>query len=289
MKILVTGAAGRIGQAIVLRLRAEHAVVGLDLQPSATTDQRGSITDPACLRRALRGVQAVVHCAALHAPHVGQVADAEFDRVNRQATADLARLAMDSGAQRLVLTSTTALYGAGAAPGTAAAWVDERSVPQPQTVYHRSKLAAEAALAQATHGSGLAVTVLRMSRCFAEPAPLMAVYRLHRGISARDAAQAHALALRRAEPGFVCWVVSGATPFLPADAPELLHHAPAVIARRAPALALAFARRGWPLPRSIDRVYCPARVMRALGWQPQDGFDAVLALLDQGSPDVLPA
>lgn len=93
----------------------------------------------------------------------------------------------------------------------------------------------------------------------------MAVFRLHRGISARDAAQAHALARRRTEPGFNRWVVSGTTPFLPVDALALLHHAPAVIGRRAPALALAFARRGWPLPTSIDRVYCPARAMHALG------------------------
>ena len=84
MKILVTSASGRIGRAIVWRLRDEHAVVGLDVQPSATTDQPGSITDLALLRRALRGVQAVVHCAALYAPHVGHSADAEVDRVNRQ-------------------------------------------------------------------------------------------------------------------------------------------------------------------------------------------------------------
>jgi len=37
---------------------------------------------------------------------------------------------------------------------------------------------------------GLAVTVLRLSRCFAEPAPLMAAYRLHRGIDARAVASA---------------------------------------------------------------------------------------------------
>ena len=44
---------------------------------------------------------------------------------------------------------------------------------------------------------GLAVTVLRLSRCFAEPAPLMAAYRLHRGIDARAPALLRAFEQRR--------------------------------------------------------------------------------------------
>jgi UDP-glucose 4-epimerase len=40
-----------------------------------------------------------------------------------------------------------------------------------------------------------------MGRCFPEPAPAMALARLHRGIDARDVAEAHALALDTARAG----------------------------------------------------------------------------------------
>jgi UDP-glucose 4-epimerase len=60
-----------------------------------------------------------------------------------------------------------------------------------------------------------------------------------------------------------------------------------VIRRRAPALALAFERRGWPLPASIDRVYDPQRAMQHLGWQPRHGFESVLDQWDRRAPQVL--
>ncbi len=289
MKILVTGSSGRIGGAICALLRGQgHEVLGLDRVPSAHTTVVGDVAHLGPLGTALRGAQAIVHSAALHAPHVGTVPDAEFERVNVQATHDLAAWAVREGVGRFVFTSTTALYGAAPSADGRAAWVDEVTVPQPRTIYHRSKLAAEQQLGLAAKHHGLAVTVLRMSRCFPEPAPQMAAYRLHRGVDARDVASAHALALANAAPGYRCYVVSGATPFLPGDADTLARDAPAVLRQRAPALVQAFAQRGWPLPAYIDRVYDASRIRQALGWQAQHGFAEVLRQWDARSPEVLP-
>lgn len=288
MRVLVTGSSGRVGRAIYVRLCREHEVVGLDRSPSSTADIVGSIADTALLERALRGADAVLHTAALHAPHVGIVPDAQFERVNVQATHDLAKLAVQAGVRRFIFTSTTALYGRAATPGPKAGWVDEALAPQPETVYHRTKLAAEALLEVLSRETAFAVTALRMSRCFPEPAPVMAVYRLHRGIDARDVADAHALALESASGGFRRFVISGATPFLPEDVEELTGHAPAVLERRAPELVEIFARRGWLLPKAIDRVYSPMLAIRELGWRPRHDFREVLRMLDEGSSEVLP-
>lgn len=288
MKILITGSAGRIGRAIHARLAREHEVVGLDRKRSATTDLVASIEDAGRMRGALHEVQAVVHVAALHAPHVGQHSESAFEMLNVDATEQLARLAQQAGVRRFIFTSTTALYGAAGTNG-AATWVHEGIRPEPRTIYHHTKIAAERALKDIAADGPMAVTALRMSRCFPEPAPLMAVYRLHRGVDARDVADAHADALAWNGPGFRCYVISGATPFMPEDAPALFTDAPQVLARRAPALVEAFAARGWALPRSIDRVYDPRRAMSELGWQPRFGFEEVLAELDRGSQEVLPA
>lgn len=275
MRVLVTGAAGRIGAAIVRQLRERHTVLTTDCRALPGIDVVADLGDPTALAPALEGIDALVHCAALHAPQVGICADAEFWRVNVEATASLVDRARRAGVAQMVYTSTTALYGAASEQPDRAVWIDETTPPQPRTVYHHSKLAAEQLL-QAASGPSFRVRLLRMSRCFPEALPLMATYRLHRGVDARDVARAHELALDSAGPACATFVISASTPFVPEDAPALKAHAERVIARRAPALARAFAERGWALPTSIDRVYCSAMALVGLGWRSEYGFEAVL-------------
>lgn len=286
MRVAITGTSGRIGGAVLHRLRPHHEVVGLDRAPSPSTTHVGDIADATLLRRAFEGAEAVVHAAALHAPHVGVVPDDEIERVNVAGTRAVVDAAVAAGVRRIVYTSTTALYG-GVAPGRCR-WIDEHSEPRPRTVYHRTKLAAERVLEHAAERHGLEVRVLRMARCFPEPAPLMAVYRLHRGIDVRDVAAAHEAALANDGTVVQRHIVSGATPFRPEDATELADDAAGVIRRRAPGLAAAFERRGWALPSAIDRVYDATAAQRDLGWRPRLGFEEVLAALDGAGPDVLP-
>ena len=288
MKVLITGSSGRVGRAVFVRLALEHEVLGFDRSPSSTAHFTGDVADEDLLRRALRGADAIVHTAALHAPHVGLAAVSEFERINVGATRLLGELAVEAGIRRFVFTSTTALYGRAATPAGRAGWLDECLPPEPRTIYHQTKLEAERVLAGLAADSGLCVTVLRMSRCFPEPAPRMAAYRLHRGIDARDVADAHARALAADRPGFRCYVISGLTPFQREDAVQLFDRAPDVIRGRAPSLAAAFARRGWDLPVSIDRVSDPGLALRELGWRPRFGFEEVLRMLDSGSSEVLP-
>jgi UDP-glucose 4-epimerase len=287
MKILVTGSSGHIGRAIVVRLSKRHHVTGLDRAPASTTQWIGSIADTSLVARALEGVTVVVHTAALHAPHVGLATESDFDAVNVRATATLAQAAAVAGVQQIVFTSTTALFGAASRNDRSACWIDEHIEPQPITVYHRSKIAAEQELASVAGRDVPSVTVLRMSRCFPEPAPIMAAYRVHRGIDARDVASAHECAIQTAERGYRMYVISGATPFAPTDCEQLLHDAPTVLQERAPALVSAFAARGWRLPGTIDRVYSAQLAMSELGWRPRFGFEEVLNQYDDESPEVL--
>jgi UDP-glucose 4-epimerase len=71
MKILVTGSSGHLGDALVRTLRTQgYAVTGLDRVPAASTDIVGSIVDRAVVGRCMQGVDAVLHTATLHKPHV---------------------------------------------------------------------------------------------------------------------------------------------------------------------------------------------------------------------------
>jgi len=274
MRILVTGAGGLIGSAVAERLAGEHEVVGVDLRPGPHVTAVADCLDVGKWGDGVGALDAVIHVAALHAPHVRQVSDRDFRRANVEATSRLLDFALSAGAKRFVFTSTTSLYGHALEPTDRAAWIDEQVEPRPRDIYDETKLEAERLVASA--GGSLTCTSLRMSRCFPEPAELMATYRLHRGVDRRDVAEAHALALNREGPP-ATYVVSAGTPFQRDDAEELLRDAPAVIERRCPGLTARMAEKGWQSPRSISRVYDAGLAQRELGLRPRFGIKSCLA------------
>ncbi|QDP18636.1 NAD-dependent epimerase/dehydratase family protein [Sphingomonas xanthus] len=274
MRILVTGAAGLVGSAIAQRLAADHDVIGIDILPGAKVDIVGDCRSVTEWGRGIGRIDAVVHSAALHAPHVGHRSDTAFREINVDATRGLIDFALDRGAEHFIYTSTTSLYGHALEARNQAVWVDESLQPQPRDIYDETKLAAEALVASA--GGSMTTTILRMSRCFREPAAAMAWYRLYRGIDRRDVAQAHALALGRSGAPAI-YVISGNSPFQPEDCSELLSAAPNVIAKRCPDLIGPAQSAGWPVPQSIDRVYDSRLAVQALGFSPRFGMAACLA------------
>lgn len=288
MKVILTGSSGRVGRAIFAALSAQgHEVQGVDLTPFSTTRIVGDCSDPDLMARTLEGADALIHTAGPHAPHVGLVGDARFERINVETTGRLFELARASGLTRLVYTSTTALYGHVVQDGSCV-WIDEDTVPMPRTIYHRTKLAAEQLLENLACPD-LTVRVLRMSRCFPEAAPLMAVYRTHRGIDVRDVASGHLAALTDEGAPFARYILSGTSAFEPSDCERLAADAEAVLQERLPDLTGTFAARGWNLPASIDRVYDSSRAQCELRWTPQFSWQEVVSQSDRQSLEVLPA
>ncbi|MGR6834159.1 NAD-dependent epimerase/dehydratase family protein [Aliivibrio wodanis] len=288
MRILVTGSAGRVGRAIYIKLMRTHDVVGIDKTPCSTADYVGDIRDSAMMDGVLENIDVIIHTAALHAPHVGLVPDSEFQSINVDATEKLALAGVKAGIKHFIFTSTTALYGHASTPKSIAGWVDEEVIPQPKSIYHKSKIAAEIKLEEISNLFQLPVTVLQMSRCFPEPADLMAVFRLTRGIDARDVANAHLCAVEKRLSGFSRFIISGATPFHLSDCEALYTDAEAIIKRKCPEIALAFKQRNWQLPQSLDRVYDSSSAREKLGWSPIRGFESVLEMLDSETAEVLP-
>ena len=97
-------------------------------------------------------MHAVVHLAGI--AHIGtRFSEAEYDRINHRATAELARAAAQSGIQRFVFASSIrAQIGTFADHG-----LSETDVPQPTEPYGRSKLAAE----EAVRAAAVPYTILR--------------------------------------------------------------------------------------------------------------------------------
>jgi len=113
-RVLVTGAAGRLGHATLTVLAARGvAAIGLDLRPVDDVPLErmvvGEVTDPAVVREAVDGVDAVIHCAAIPAPLL-DYSDRVFG-VNTLGTFVVLEAAARAGVGRVVLTGSQSVYG----------------------------------------------------------------------------------------------------------------------------------------------------------------------------------
>lgn len=224
-------------------------------------------------QEALAGVWAVVHVAALHAPHVGVADDANFWAINVEATRALVSEASEMGVQRLVYTSSTSVYGRSLVPNeNEAVWVDECLEPDPLDIYDETKLAAE----RIVTGSIIPAIVLRIARCFPESLETTAAYRLYRGVDVQAVGMAHGFALEN-DHVVGTFNVAGLLVFQPADAPRLWADARSLVRERLPWVAQTFEERGWQLPQRIDRVYDSRLAAQAIGYQPTRGVIDVAA------------
>ena len=101
---------------------------------------------------------------------------------------------------------------------------------------------------------------------------------LFRRLSVEDAAEAHVVALSKAqEIGFDTFIVAAPTPFTRDDCHDLITDAPAVVARLFPDYRALYERRGWTMFDAIDRVYDASKATRVLGFTCRTGFADILA------------
>ena len=298
MRVLVTGSSGHLGEALCRVLRADGIdVTGLDLLPSPYTAVVGSIADRRLVRRALEGIDAVLHAATLHKPHVGSHRRQDFVDTNVTGTLNLLEEAVAAGVTRFVFTSTTSAFGRALTPppDAPAAWVTEDVAPVPRNIYGVTKVAAENVCELVHRDHGLPVVILRTSRFFPEAddrdevrarfddANLKVNELLYRRADLEDIVEAHKRALDRApELGFGRYIISATTPFTPEDLAALHADAPAVVARHVPRYEALYAQLGWRMFDAIERVYVNAAARRDLGWAPRYDFASVLDRLAAG-------
>jgi UDP-glucose 4-epimerase len=298
MRILVTGSAGHLGEALMRTLQGStHDALGVDVLPSPYTQRVGSIAERAFVRACMQGIDAVLHAATLHKPHVATHAQQAFIDTNISGTLNLLEEAAAAGVRAFVFTSTTSTFGHALVPplGEPAAWITESVVPVPKNIYGVTKVAAEDLCELVHRQHKLPCIALRTSRFFPEGDDdhdarnafdgdnLKVSELLYRRVDIEDVVDAHLLAIDKARAiGFARYIISATTPFTRDDLRELRTDAPAVVRRRVPDHEREYARRGWAMVPAIDRVYVNQRARDELGWKPKHDFAAVIARLRAG-------
>ncbi|MDQ3384348.1 MAG: NAD-dependent epimerase/dehydratase family protein [Actinomycetota bacterium] len=158
MRVLVTGASGLLGRTVadLLASRGEEVTV-LQRRPAGSRHREllGDVSDPAVVRAATRGQDAVVHLAA-KVDVVGSWAD--FSRSNIEGTRQVVAAARSAEVERLVHVSSPSVAHSGSSlTGVGAGPADPQRA---RGNYARSKAAAEL-VALAADGPDLTVTALR--------------------------------------------------------------------------------------------------------------------------------
>ena len=170
-KVLVTGSAGHLGEALVRTLKnMQYDVVSIDIQSSPFTTHTGSITDRDFVKNCMQDVQVVLHTATLHTPHVATHNPQKFVDTNSTGTLNLLQEAVAARVESFVFTSTTSVFGDALIPpvGAPAARITEDVVPVPKNIYGVTKAAAENLCQLYYRNFGLPCIVLRTSRFFPE-------------------------------------------------------------------------------------------------------------------------
>jgi UDP-glucose 4-epimerase len=263
MKLLVTGATGKVGSRLAKRLAQRNDQVralvrdrgrAADLCEHRIELVQGDLLDADSLTAAVRGVDIVIHCAAFFRGATAEQAHA----VNDIGTQHLARAAHAASVKRFVFTSTGLVYGS-----TGGRLASEDDDCAPSAAYPVSKLAAERFLLAV---EGLDVRVLRLPFVYGDGDPHIAeaaqmmrcrspIQRISLGHHA-DVAQAVALLL---------------------DAPSPTHRIYNVVDDEAPDLATLLASVSAPPPdgsnveagRASDALLDGRRIREELGFKPK--------------------
>ncbi|HET8841046.1 MAG TPA: NAD(P)-dependent oxidoreductase, partial [Ktedonobacteraceae bacterium] len=176
MNILVTGSSGQLGAAVVQELtRRDHKVIGIDIVPGICTSQLISVADRSALFPLVKGVEAIIHIASLHQPHLANFSRQAFIDINITGTLNLLEAAVEAQVRRFVYTSTTSLYGWALVPVEQAVWVTEDLAPCPRDIYDISKIAAEELCRTIASSAKMPIICLRVARFFAEAPELQAI------------------------------------------------------------------------------------------------------------------
>src|SRR5579883_595547 len=174
-RVVVTGAGGFIGSHLVQRLLDLGADVTAFIRYNSQNDDgflaaigdrpirivRGDVTDVEALRRAFVGADVVFHLAALVGVPYSFIHANQVIQVNTLGTANVLTAARDANLSKVVITSTSEVYGSARYVP-----IDEAHPKQPQSPYAASKIAADAIALSFYHAYGLPVAIVRPFNTF---------------------------------------------------------------------------------------------------------------------------
>jgi nucleoside-diphosphate-sugar epimerase len=286
-RVLVTGAAGFVGAALVEKLCADGvAVTASDVTEAGAGGLAPcDLTDGGAVAAlvAQSSPDTIIHCGAVSGPMV--MADRPLDiwRINALGTAHVLEAARRQGVGRTIVCSTSEVYGS-----RNRGVVDEETRPEPDGVYGASKLAAEQAVIGYRREHGVDAAAIRLSWIYGPgrrtPTDLDGIVRNGLGgrltvLEGRPQDVTHYLFLDDAVRGLLCAAMAGSVipPVCNVTAGKGQRLADVIAAIRAvlPDLQVEFSGGEPTLARPTG--FDQTRTAEAIGFRPQVGFGTGIA------------
>ena len=278
MKILVTGAAGRVGGAVVERCRGRHETVALDhLEPTkGDTIICADVRDRDAIFAAAAGCDAIIHPAGFHGAHLADHTAEEFLAVNVIGVNHLYEAMVHHGIGRMVQSSTMEVVCGRDWLANGVAVLDEGTQPKPDAIYGLSKYLAEQLGPYYLRQHGLTTAILRYMNVDTLT-PEEAGYQMTaRWVWRYDVAEANILAAEADTIGCEVFHIGPDTPLSNQDIQLSRRDPAAVLERHWPGSVSLLHQHGIAMADCLWPVAPIAKAKRMLGWQPEATFEAFL-------------
>jgi len=259
-RVLVTGASGNAGQAVCRRLLdAGYRVRMADVAPPRELDPRAEFLrvdtrTSEDVRRAVDGVDAVVHLAAWHSAHKPPVSDETIFAVNVDGTFNLISACREHGIEALVFASSMAFGWRG--------------------VYSVTKVIGEDLCRSFHEMTGASVAMLRYHEFIPRPYLEFGAYLLQNGIDRRDVAESTLAALKAAidrRIGLFLTIVHTNHGMPGHVVDDFARFGPDWCEEQVPGARHLLDKYKIPLPEKIEQ-HDLSEARRVLGWEPRVGF-----------------
>jgi nucleoside-diphosphate-sugar epimerase len=281
MRILITGAGGTLGTALAPALaEAGHESVLFDVQSlqSQYESVQGDVRKAEDVRAAARGVEFIVHTAAIHGIHLRDHTPQDFYDLNLTGTFNVWEAAVASGVRGLVFSSTMGVYGESRQPlsDDAVVALHEALPLLPGDIYGYTKVAGEELCRFYGRKHGIPSVALRYGMFVPEPFFRYGIRLLYGGVDTADVVGAVLVSIAALTTGKLQWDafnVESHVPFSKEDGAQLRQDPLPVLDKYYPGAAELLGERGVRELAPITVYYPMDRAAERLGFRPQCNFE----------------
>jgi nucleoside-diphosphate-sugar epimerase len=273
-RVLLTGGNGLVGRTLTPML-AERC----EVKHFETRDPEdgypcvvGDLRDRAAVTEACRGMDAIVHVAALHGRAWGEAGDDIGFEVNVIGTKNILEAARESGVGRVVFTSS--IWATGHGPDPPYLPIDEDLRREPVELYGLTKKLGEQMCRYAWRRSGISTICLRPGGILpADAGKGGRINLLSACVDVRDVAQAHLLAaFAPAGLDHAVMIVMPESPLCDVEPERFFENPIEALDEQIPGVAEAAAEGKLEIP-DFREWYTVEKAKELLGYEPQHNFD----------------
>jgi len=281
MKVLVTGAGGTLGKALAPMLAdAGHEPVLQDVRELQTPYEfiQGDVRNPEDVLVAARGVEMIVHTAAIHGIHLRSHSPRDFYDLNLTGTFNVWEAAVEADVRGVVFSSTMGVYGESRRPASEDAVValHEHLPLLPGDIYGWTKMAGEELGKLYERTYGIPSIALRYGMFVPEPFFRYGIRLLYGGVDTHDVACSVMASMEALTSGRIirdAFNVESVVPFTEEDGSQLRNDPLPVLDKYYPDASDLLRERGVERLTPIREYYPMRHAEEVLGFQPSCTFD----------------